>query len=75
MVGKRPRHKCKDVEKVLIALEDGSWVIAYPSGHWGRAECSDGCMIAIPGTPRDCGNAARMVARKARQCPHGHGTG
>lgn len=71
-LGKRPRHQCKEVEKVLDALERAGWTIVYPSGHWGRAECVGGCTIGVPGTPKDCGNAAKRVGRKARQCPHAH---
>lgn len=68
----RPRHSCSDVEKVLRRMERASWTIVYPSGHWGRAECGDGCWIAISGTPRDCGNLAKRVLRTGQKCPHGH---
>jgi hypothetical protein len=69
---KRPRHRCKEVERVLRDLARAGWTIVYPSGHWGRCECGDGCTIAVSGTPRDCGNAAKHVGRAARRCPHGH---
>lgn len=71
-MGVRPRHSCKEVEKVLKRLSKAGWRIVYPSGHWGRAECGDGCMVALPGTPRDCGNASKNVARAANRCPHGN---
>lgn len=68
----RPRHNCNDVEKVLKRLEKMGWVIVYPSGHWGRAECPDGCRFAVGGTPKSCGNLAKRVQRTAQKCPHGH---
>lgn len=71
-MGKRPRHQCKEVQKVLEALERAGWVIIYPSGHWATARCPGGCWIAVPGTPRDCTNTSRRVERKSRHCPHGH---
>ena len=69
---KRPRHSCKEVEAVLKRLVKAGWQVVHPSGHWGRAECGDGCTVAVPGTPRDCTFAARHVIRAARKCPHGH---
>lgn len=69
---KRPRHNCKEVEEVLVRLEHAHWIILYPSGHWGRAECGAGCRVMIPGTPSNCGNAANRVLRTARKCHHGH---
>ena len=71
-MGRRPRHRCKDVEVDLKRLTKAGWTIVYPSGHWGRVQCGDGCFVAVPGTPRDCGNAAKRVARTAQRCPHGH---
>ncbi len=70
----RPRHKCKEVETILKRLEAAGWTIVYPSGHWGRADCGDGCHVGISGTPRDCVNLSRRVERTARRCPHGHET-
>ena len=72
MARRRPRHKCKEVEAVLKALELLGWTVVYPSGHWGRARCPEGCSIIVPGTPRDCTNAARTVRRTARHCDHGY---
>ena len=71
----RPRHKCSDVEKVLKQLEKLGWIIVYPSGHWGRIECPDGCFLAVGGTPKNCGNLAKRVRRTAQKCPHGHRLG
>jgi hypothetical protein len=68
----RPRHKCKETEIVLKRLEKAGWTIVYPSGHWGRAECSEGCRIGVHGTPRDCTTQAKTIFREARRCPHGH---
>jgi len=67
----RPRHSCKEVEAVLKRLERSGWTIVYPSGHWGRAVCGGGCRIGVSGTPRDCGNLARLVNRAAHKCQHG----
>jgi len=71
-MGRRPRHGCKEVEAVLKALIRAGWSVAYPSGHWGRVACPDGCSIGVPGTPRDCMNTGRQVQRAARKCPHDH---
>lgn len=68
----RPRHTRKQVEQVIRKLEGVGWTIIYPSGHWGRAKCGDGCLIVIPGTPKNSDNAAKQVLRKAQKCPHGH---
>lgn len=69
-MARRPRHTCKEVEAVLRRLEKAGWTIVYPSGHWGRAECGEGCMIGISGTPRDCTWCAKVIERTARRCPH-----
>lgn len=68
----RPRHKCKETESVLRRLEKVGWTVVYPSGHWGRAECGDGCQVGVYGTPKDCTTQAKTVSREARRCPHGH---
>lgn len=67
----RPRHKCKETERVLHRLEIVEWTVVYPSGHWGRAECGGGCRIGIFGTPDDCTVQARIIERQARRCAHG----
>lgn len=71
-MGQAPRHSCKEVEKVLKTLRKAGWTVVYPSGHWGRVECPDGCRVGVSGTPRDCTNTARTTLRTARKCPHGH---
>lgn len=68
----RPRHKCKETERVLKRLKAAGWTVVYPSGHWGRVECGDGCRIAVHGTPKDCTTQSQIVAREARRCQHGH---
>lgn len=68
----RPRHKCSDVEKVLRRMERASWTVVYPSGHWGRVECGDGCRRPVAGTPRDCGDLAKQLRRLGQGCRHGH---
>lgn len=68
----RPRHKCKETEAVLGRIQAVGWSVVYPSGHWGRAECGGGCRIGIHGTPKDCTDQSRIIARRAKRCPHGH---
>lgn len=68
----RPRHKCQQTEKVLRRLERAGWTIDYPSGHWGRAKCGDGCSISVYGTPPECTTQAKIVERTAKKCLHGH---
>lgn len=73
---RRPKHREKDVEKVLRRAERGGWSVDHPVGHWGRLRCpgmgGDHCGKSVGGTPRNAGALAKQLSRFLRKCDHGH---
>lgn len=62
-------HKCGEVRDVLEPLVAAGWRLTE-GGHKWLLWCPCGCSrpISVPGTPDDCGNAARRLARATRRC-------
>ena len=66
-----PRHpRCKEVEAQLKALRGAGWRAKYPAGHWAVLYCPHGCCKqSVHKTPKNCGNAAKRVAKLLDRCP------
>lgn len=64
-------HPSKEVREVLKRLDADGWTLRS-EGHWGSlyCPCPDGCtVIRVGGTPKNPGQEARRIARKAKWCP------
>ena len=64
-------HPKKEIRDVLSLLAKGGWTVRK-AGHWGTAccPCRPPCTrIAVGGTPRNAGRAARRILNEARRCP------
>ncbi len=65
----------KDIWAVIRPLMRSGWT-ARRAGHKFYLYCPCGgagsTRIAIPGTPRDAGNAARRIGQQAGHCPERH---
>lgn len=74
-----PRHKDKDVQKLIKAAIAAGWYVDHPGAHpWGWLVCggqshvAGECRITIFSTPKGS-NQATVLRRKLAKCPHGHG--
>jgi len=66
------REVDREVFDVLVHLERRGWRLRR-SGHKATLYCPCGQdTIAVPGTAKNPGNAARRIAREAGRCPDGH---
>ncbi|MEU5097546.1 hypothetical protein [Streptomyces sp. NPDC020996] len=64
-------HPSKEVREVLKRLVADGWMLRS-EGHWGTlyCPCEEHCTaIRVGGTPKNPGQEARRVQRRAKLCP------